>query len=215
MPTIPVTFDIDELAERLDQAANAADIADSDSIAIDRGTWVMARSLIDSYKKAVTAFTDEHLAIIRFCSIECALQLDTCQSVGRMTEAWDYAQTRAARRPSEEDVLALAAILVPGKNLNGYRQVDVQVGSGWEADVKGPWEHVPRQMASLCSDAAFDALTPAEWFRQFEETHPFRDGNGRAGQILFNWMSGTLAAPAWAPDFWDDHRRTPGFGAPS
>ena len=63
--------------------------------------------------------------------------------------------------------------------------------------------------------AAVEAGEQAEWFRQFEEVHPFRDGNGRTGQVLYNLLCGTLDKPDFAPDFWDDWRRKPGAGAPS
>ena len=154
-------------------------------------------------------FTDEQLKIVRFCAIECELQQSGEQSVWWMLRAWEYALDHNNRRPTPDDVIRLGALVDPPKNAGGFRRVGVRVG--W--DVKGDWQNVPRQVANLCSADALAALSPAEWFRQYEEAHPFRDGNGRTGQILFNWLNDTLHAPVWAPNFWNHHRREPGYGA--
>jgi hypothetical protein len=151
--------------------------------------------------------TDEHLNVVRFCAIECEMQMSGERSVGWMVEAWCYAQ-RAQRPIVVDDVLRLGVLVEPGENANGYRQVGVRVG--W--DVKPGWRLVPRQMENLLE--AQDRLTPEEFFFQYEEVHPFRDGNGRTGQVLYNWLKGTLHDPDWAPNFWGDDRRLPGSGAP-
>lgn len=152
--------------------------------------------------------TSAQMRVVQFCARECELQQSGELSVYHMLGGWDYASIRFDDSVTEEDILRLGAIVEPRCNLSGYRQTGVRVGS----DVKGDWRLVPGQLGKLVT--AQSDIEPAEWFRLYEEIHPFRDGNGRTGQILFNWLQGTLNEPAWAPDFWGDPRRTEGWGAP-
>jgi|ERR1700745_15282 len=158
--------------------------------------------------------------IVNFCAIECRLQQSGELSVARMINAWLYAQdisedfewvdgaaSFANRAPTVSDVLNLGKLVEPDDNALGFRTVGVQVGY----DVKMDWKLVPGQMVNLMENQG--NLKPEEFFKEFEECHPFRDGNGRTGVILFNWLNDTLDHPVWAPNFWNDPRRRIGFGA--
>lgn len=171
--------------------------------------------------------------IVRFCSIECKLQMSGELSVGWMVDAWLYAQEASKIRheftdeligytynPTLADVLNIGKLVEPNVNYNGFRKVDVRVG--W--DVKMNWENVPRAMDALMESLTAEpdkshpgitipVMTPDKFFKEYEDIHPWRDGNGRSGVILFNWINGTLDDPQWAPNFWNDNRRTIGYGA--
>jgi hypothetical protein len=152
------------------------------------------------------------LAIVRFCAVECELQRSGERSVFWMIAGFLYAQAAETTHddglPLEEDVLALGGYIEPEKNRDGYRTVGVRVGY----DLKPHPAEVPGLMKGLMELTS--PIMAEEWFRQYEEIHPFRDGNGRTGQILYNWIRSSLDAPVWAPDFWADPRRRPGEGAP-
>lgn len=161
--------------------------------------------------------------IVRFCSIECRLQMSGELSVGWMVDAWLYAQDFGGQPPTLADVQNIGKLVEPNVNVGpGFRKVDVRVGY----DIKLPYQQVPSAMVDLMerinplkevTDSAYPGdylrLTPAKFFKEYEDIHPWQDGNGRSGVILFNWLNGTLNAPVWAPNFWHDNRRTIGYGA--
>jgi hypothetical protein len=117
-------------------------------------------------------------------------------SVAWMLDGWLYAHRHRNRPVLLRDVLALGAIVEPRHNAGGLRRVGVRVG----ADVKMHSDRVPAALNRLLEGQR--DVEPGEWYRQFEEVHPFRDGNGRTGNILFCWLRGILDAPEDPPDFW-------------
>lgn len=151
------------------------------------------------------------LEIVRFCAIECEHQGSGELSVYNMVNAWDWAQTQAQQgNPTLSDVEHLGMLVEPKWNKPGFRTVDVRVG--W--DVKIPWYDVPKAMNDLILGLEADMYAPEQFFWEYEQIHPWRDGNGRSGAILFSWLSDTLEHPKWPPNYWNDPRRKSGYGAP-
>src|SRR5690349_260278 len=103
--------------------------------------------------------------IVRFCSIECRLQMSGELSVGWMVDAWIYSQEFSNELPTLQDVINIGRLVEPNVNVrtdrSEFRTVDVRVG--W--DVKAAWEDVPRLMVALMEQR--DELTPAEFFKAY------------------------------------------------
>jgi Fic family protein len=73
-----------------------------------------------------------------------------------------------------------------------WRKVGVRVGNR----ICPPPQDVPGMMsqwAKALVSGMFDSNDAA--YVEFEMIHPFADGNGRTGKILFNWLNGTLDEP--------------------
>ncbi len=117
-----------------------------------------------------------------------------------MREAWSFARTAynlGVHTVCESDVLLLAKMIEKEDNRKGYRQVPVVVGPNATPTPKP--EDVPRLMAALFESIAL--YSPDEFYLEFQKIHPFKDGNGRVGKIIHNWMSGTLDNPILVQDF--------------
>ena len=146
---------------------------------------------INTYKK-----------IVKFCSEECKRQRSGELSVSDMFNAWMWTMGTCRDAVEKNDVVSVAAILKIGQivepkvNLRGFRRCAVMIGG----HIKKP-QDFDRALEHLCSSAIVS--DPVEFFRQFEMIHPFEDGNGRTGVILYNAMLNTLEDPQDPPDLRD------------
>lgn len=90
-------------------------------------------------------------------------------------------------------------LIEPGKNAAGFRSVPVFVGTLEKLN----YRQIDRALYSLCDALRREDLSAFDAYREFEEIHPFIDGNGRTGKIILNWVNGTLIEPIFPPDdFW-------------
>lgn len=139
--------------------------------------------------------------IVRYCAEEVRRQYNGAAPPARvagMVTAWIDAIERRFRGESvtPEAIEWWGAAIEP-QNAAGFRSVPVFVG--WEE--KADWRLVPRMIEGLCEN--IENLSALDAYREFENIHPFTDGNGRTGKIILNWMNGTLLDPIFPPeDFW-------------
>ena len=142
------------------------------------------------------------MKIAQFCAQECEKQRSGELSVFWMMQAYQHALWRKNYAPTLEDVEWLGVQAEPRRNKMGrgqhaWRQVQVTVGGRLCMD----WQLVPRAMENLWK-VGVPTVDPTALYYEFETIHPFADGNGRVGAILYNWLKGTLDSPEFPPDFW-------------
>ena len=136
--------------------------------------------------------------VIEYCAEEVhrqnhnLLTLDGIQRVGWMLNAWTYALEKS-HKPTLDDAIALGRLIEPSKNTDGVRTCGVRVGSHRFP----PAERVPQLLRDLWEGR--DLMPPLEFYKNFELIHPFIDGNGRTGKILFNWLNESLLDPIFPP----------------
>lgn len=136
---------------------------------------------------------------VKYCARECERQESGEMSVYNMcfalhyTRGVFYATKRRLFTPVNEATILQIGKLVEPTRVTGYRSIPVIVHG-----VRIQHEYIPRQMENLLSFQK--DMTPVEFYKEFEEIHPFIDGNGRVGSILYNWMLGSLEMPVAPPD---------------
>lgn len=147
-------------------------------------------------------FEAQQLKVIRFCAEECHVQQSGERSVYYMLNAWQYASTLILpdNVVDAEFIYDIGALVEPTKNARrGWRRVPVriQTAEGFLEASHPDHPAAPNEIADrMARLLKFQKdLTPEEFYREYEIIHPFIDGNGRTGVILFNLLRGTLHAP--------------------
>ncbi len=139
--------------------------------------------------------------LVAWAAQECEWQQVGPLKVGYLIDAYYHLEKQPEL--SLDLVMELGHLVEPDKNPSDrWRGVGVRVGFS----VKPTPQEVPRLMSRFFSKPLGP---PHEAFREFEEIHPFVDGNGRVGALLYNWWNSTLAPGdlVFPPNLWDDSRR--------
>lgn len=119
---------------------------------------------------------------------------DECkrQQSGELSVAWlCTALELAVEHVAYFDMITVETITNLARIINGvsvayyfdYRKVPAVHGETGDPIGIKP-ELIPRAMQNLLSAD----LTPTEFYQELEEIHPFCDGNGRLGALLFNML---------------------------
>lgn len=123
---------------------------------------------------------------------QCELQGATEKyQIEGMTRAYKEAKT-LSRQPeklsamSGDDWLELvdhyAKLIEPEKNQHGYRIVEVRFTNGNRGM---PHNQIGSAMERLFDFYSEGQIEPIELYREFETIHPYTDGNGRVGHLLW------------------------------
>lgn len=116
-----------------------------------------------------------------------------------MAQAWDAAYTHFLDVGHDEitlhDIKRWARIIEPMHNLPGFRNCNVTVGGRLCPN----WKDVPSLMEQWHTTCL--TVSPDEAYVAFQKIHPFRDGNGRTGKIIHNWLNTSLQDPILIKDY--------------
>jgi hypothetical protein len=134
------------------------------------------------------------ISIVHWAAAECDRQKSGELSVGHLCDAWLYLSTQPDKRITSDTILTLGAFVEPVVNAKGFRTLPVHFTNG---DVISA-SNIAYQVNNLCEYS--NVLSPLQWYTEFEKIHPFLDGNGRVGSLMFNFLSDTLDEPVTPPD---------------
>lgn len=155
--------------------------------------------------------------IIAFCAEEVRRQGDSPWHVYRMYQAWMFAieqymdlLAKSIAYDGDSDyvpritpaIIRECGSMIDELNEAGFRTTRIYIHhSDGRYDEKDRPEVIDSRIATLCEMQR--KWEPDKLYKEFEEIHPFGDGNGRTGKIIFNWVNGTLEDPQWPHNFWD------------
>lgn len=157
--------------------------------------------IIDTYKKMVRGNTANKDQLVIIAMKECVRQhvgferLETIiNGHNKLQEALD-----SNVEITSEFIEKLGGVVEPD-NHGRFRVSPVTFQNG---GTSANSQDIPRLMHNLFTYG--DALSAEEFAKEYLWIHPFIDGNGRSGWLIYNWKNNTLNNPVELPKFFGEN----------